>query len=214
MRDLADLEALKNLALLGASRESISLSSSKLALILETSTQTAARRLCNLEEDGYLVRRLFSDGQEVRITEKGIIRLKEELNDYQIIFEDTYARIIKGKVTSGMGEGQYYTTLDGYMDQFSEKLGFIPYAGTLNLRTSEPFAWSTIDAIKIEGFKDERRTYGGCHCYPAEVGGVEAAVVRPERSSYPSHLLEIIAPRSLRRYLNLSDGDEVEVVLR
>ena len=42
---------------------------------------------------------------------------------------------------------------------------------------------------------------------------MKGAVVRPERSSYPSTLLEIIAPVNLREALSLSDGDEVEMVL-
>jgi riboflavin kinase len=214
LRDLAEVEALKRLALLGASRDSISLSSSTLASILGTSMQTAARRLCNLEEDGYLARKLTNIGQDVKITEKGILRLKAEREDYKKIFQVSYARKIKGTVASGMGEGQYYISLDGYTIQFNQKLGFIPYPGTLNLRSQEPFVTDTAGAVKIDGFKDERRTYGACQCYPAEIGGVECAIIRPERSSYPSHLLEIISSVELRKALSLSDGNEVEVILR
>jgi riboflavin kinase len=214
LRGLAEVEALKRLALLGSTRDSISLSSSTLASILGTSMQTAARRLCNLEEDGYLARKLTNIGQDVKITEKGILRLKAELEDYQKIFQASYARKLKGTVASGMGEGQYYISLEGYTIQFNQKLGFIPYPGTLNLRSQEPFAMVTAGAVKIDGFKDERRTYGACQCFPAEVGGVECAIIRPERSSYPSHLLEIISPVELRNALSLSDGNEVEVILR
>jgi len=214
LRDLAEVEALKRLALLGASKGSLSLSSSMLAPMLGTSVQTAARRLCKLEDDGYLARKLFSDGQEVKITDKGILRLRSELEDYRKIFQISYARKIKGVVASGIGEGQYYISLEGYRVQFSQKLGFTPYPGTLNLRSSEPFGKDNAGAVKIEGFKDERRTYGACQCYPADIGGVVGAIIRPERSSYPSHLLEIISPVELRKALGLSDGDEVEVILR
>jgi hypothetical protein len=36
--------------------------------------------------------------------------------------------------------------------------------------------------IKIEGFSEEGRTFGECKCYPIKLNGIEAAVVRPERS--------------------------------
>ena len=41
---------------------------------------------------------------------------------------------LEGKVVSGMGEGAYYMSLEGYRMQFNDKLGYEPYAGTLNLK--------------------------------------------------------------------------------
>jgi len=120
---------------------------------------------------------------------------------------------LRGKVASGLGEGRYYISREGYRRQFSEKLGFDPSPGTLNLKLDEPFTIEDSDSIEIEGFSDEGRSFGGCRCLPAEVGGVRGAVVRPERTGYPPDLLELIAPVNLREALGLSDGDEVEVVL-
>jgi len=120
---------------------------------------------------------------------------------------------LRGKVASGLGEGRYYISREGYRRQFSEKLGFDPSPGTLNLKLDEPFTIEDSDSIEIEGFSDEGRSFGGCRCLPAEVGGGRGAVVRPERTGYPPDLLELIAPVNLREALGLSDGDEVEVVL-
>jgi len=120
---------------------------------------------------------------------------------------------LRGKVASGLGEGRYYISREGYRRQFSEKLGFDPSPGTLNLKLDEPFTIEDSDSIEIEGFSDEGRSFGGCRCLPAEVGGVRGAVVRPERTGYPPDLLELIAPVNLREALSLSDGDEVDVVL-
>jgi riboflavin kinase len=120
---------------------------------------------------------------------------------------------IRGKVAPGLGEGRYYISREGYRRQFSEKLGFDPSPGTLNLKLDDPFTLDDSGSIEIEGFSEEGRSFGGCRCLPAEIGGVKGAVVRPERSSYPSTLLEIIAPVNLREALSLSDGDEVEMVL-
>jgi len=209
-----ELDALKRLALLGASGGQISLSSSMLAEALGTSIQTAARRLASLEEEGYIDRIVTSSGQKVKITDGGMLRLKQEYMDYQkIFFGGEFISKIKGKVASGLGEGQYYIALEGYSSQFRQKLGFEPFPGTLNLLLTEPFAQGESNWARIEGFKDQSRTYGGCQCFPGKIGGIPCAVVRPERTSYPPRLVEIIAPANLRKTLGLKDGDEVEVVL-
>ena len=208
-----EVETLKRLALMGANKEQVSLSSSIFATSLGMSPQTAARRLSAMEDEGYITRVVTPEGQKVRLTEKGIICLKSEYLDYCKVFENSGSRILKGKVTTGLGEGQYYISLDGYRQQFNEKLGFDPYPGTLNIRLTEPFTPSEHEAVKIEGFKDENRTFGGCKCYPIKIKGVRGAIIRPDRTSYPPNLIEIIAPKKLRQSLGLKDGDETEVTL-
>jgi CTP-dependent riboflavin kinase len=47
--------------------------------------------------------------------------------------------IITGKITSGTGEGAYFTQIGWVQQQCDEKLGFKPYSGTLNLEISEKF---------------------------------------------------------------------------
>jgi riboflavin kinase len=165
-----EVETLKRLALMGANREQVSLSSSIFASSLGTSTQTAARKLSLLEDKGFITRVVTSEGQRVRITDKGMLRLRSEYLDYKHVFEDAPAIVVKGKVVTGLGEGQYYISLDGYRKQFNQKLGFDPFPGTLNLKLSGPFEPPEQDAIKIEGFRDENRTFGGCKCYKVSIG--------------------------------------------
>lgn len=208
-----EVETLKRLALMGANREQVSLSSSIFASSLGMSTQTAARRLSSLEDEGLITRIVTSEGQRVRITDKGMLRLRSEYLDYKHVFEDAPEIVIKGKVATGLGEGQYYISLDGYRRQFNQKLGFDPFPGTLNLKLAEPFAPPEQDAIKIEGFRDENRTFGGCKCYKVNIRGIRCAIVRADRTSYPPTLLEIIAPVNMRQTLGIADGDEVEVKL-
>ena len=85
----------------------------------------------------------------------------------------------------------------------------------MNLLLDEPFALNDADSksVRVEGFEDEGRTFGACRCRPVKINGTKGAIVRPERTSYPASLLELIAPVNLRDSLDLSDGDEVEVVL-
>lgn len=208
-----EVEILKKLALMGAVKGNVSLSSTKLGSTIGMSSQTAARRLIHLAKQGYITRVVTNEGQEVRLTDKGVSMLKAEFLEYKKIFEDGQKLSFKGRVTTGLGEGQYYISLEGYRKQFIDKLGFEPYPGTLNLQLKEPFARHEAAAVKIEGFKDASRTFGGGKCYPVMIDGVKAVVIRPDRSSYPLNLVEIIAPVNLRKKLGLKDGDEVEVTL-
>jgi len=209
-----DVVTLKHLALNGALQEQIVVSSSALASQLGASPQTAARRLCSLEEEGCIKRTIIGTGQKVKITEKGMLLLQAEYQDYKRIFEHGNPHMIRGVVVGGLGEGQYYISREGYSEQFRCLLGFEPFAGTFNIRLDEPFVPSGLQAIKIEGFRDEGRTFGECKCYRIAVNGIEAAVVRPERSNYPANLIEVLAPVRLRDVLRLADGDPVEVILR
>ena len=213
LRDHMEVEILKKLALMGATKGHISLSSTKLGSTIGMSSQTAARRLVNLEKQGYITRVVTNEGQEVIITDMGVSKLRSEFLDYKKIFENGHRLSFKGRVTTGLGEGQYYISLDGYRKQFVEKLGFEPYPGTLNLKLKEPFVQHEASAVNITGFKDASRTFGGGKCYPVNIDGVKAAIIRPDRSSYPLNLVEIIAPVNLRKTLGLKDGDEIEVTL-
>jgi len=196
-------------------KKDVNLSSSIFASLIGSSPQTASRRLSDLEEEGYIVRVVSNEGQKVGITERGVLRLKVEYRDYQKIFEDLQVVTVKGRVAAGLGEGQYYISREGYRRQFSDKLVFDPSPGTLNLLLDEPFALDDSDpkSIWIEGFRDEGRTFGACRCRPVKIMGIRGAIVRPERTSRPATLMELIAPVNLRKALGLSDGDELEVVL-
>jgi len=86
--------------------------------------------------------------------------------------------VMRGKIASGLGQGQYFISREGYSRQFVEKLGFVPFPGTLNVRLEEPFP-AEQKAIKIEGFVEEGKSFGECKCYRIKLNGIEAAVVRP-----------------------------------
>jgi riboflavin kinase len=156
-----------------------------------------------------------SKDHRVEINDEAVQRMGHRSDNSQNISKDSKEVRIRGRVASGLGEGQYYISREGYRRQFSEKLGFDPSPGTLNLQLDEPFALSDSDpkSVRIEGFCDEGRTFGACRCRPVKINGIKGAIVRPERTSYPTTLLELIAPVNLREALGLSDGDVVEVIL-
>ncbi len=209
-----EIETLRQLALIGAHKGQIDLSPSILTSMLEKIPQTAARRLLALDEQGCIEKLLTGEGRRITILEKGLLLLIEACNGRNNgLFEGSRGDTLRGRLVSGLGEGQYYLSREGYLRQFREKLGFEPFPGTLTIKLDGPFDPSGHQAIKIEGFLDEGRTFGECICYRANVKGIRAAMVRPARSSYPPDLVEIVAPISLRRSLGLADGDEVELAL-
>jgi len=213
--------SLRKLALLGALEQPVKLSSIYFAETINSSLQTAARRLQELEREGLVHRRIMADGQWITLTKRGLEYLKEECYEYQEIFFSTQHVELDfiGRVITGLGEGKYYTTLDGYKRQFEEKLGFSPFPGTLNLRLNSQgiSARGILDVrkgIALDGFESEKRTFGGGKCFQCKIisggaEGIKSAVIIPHRTHYPEDVLEIISPVYLRCELQLNDGDEV-----
>ena len=213
-----EIAALKLLGLEGGVGAGAKVSCSDLASRMSTSDQTASRRLQALEREGFVEREMLSDGQWVEVTDEGETVLRREYDDYRRIFEGGDTVELVGEVVSGMGEGEYYITLDGYVDQFVERLGYEPFAGTLNVslddESTRRAALENADGIPIDEWENEDRTFGAATCYEASVGGVDAHVIRPHRSHYPDDTLEVIAPVKLRDELGIDYGDEVTVEVR
>ena len=155
--------------------------------------------------------------QLILITRIGEGVLQEEHLQYQQIFELTDRVLFKGKVISGIGEGRYYTEQSGYVEQFKEKLGFVPYPGTLNVEIeyverNKLRLLKDHRAINIDEFRTKNRTFGGVRCFRAKINGSDGAIVLPIRSHY-SNILEFISKDFLRDNLNLKDGDGVNIVI-
>jgi len=219
------LATLKELALAGAFAGEAKLSCSGLAGQLDVSTQTASRRLQQLDNSGYIDRDIVGDGQWVQITTQGEHRLQAEYADYRRLFERDVTVELAGVVTSGMGEGRHYISLPGYASQFEARLGYEPFPGTLNVELEEESVrlragLSTIDPVPIDAWEDEERTYGPAGCYPATLSTAddgrtydEAHAIVPERTHHDESQLELIAPVKLRDELDLEDGERLTVTV-
>jgi riboflavin kinase len=211
------LQTLKELALLGAIRNKIELSSHELAKQLETSQQTASRYLLELDTQQMITRELGVKKQLIQITSTGADLLENEYLSYKQIFDLSTKVVFKGKLISGMGEGKYYTRQKGYADQFEKQLGFVAYPGTFNveieyIERNKLRLLRNCGGILINEFQAENRTFGSVVCFKATINGYEGAIVLPKRSHY-AIVLECISPYFLREKLKLHDGDEVEVVV-
>jgi riboflavin kinase len=212
-----DLQCLKEIALKGGLKGPVWVSSQSLGSALGTSPQTASRRLQSLERHHHLSRSVNPDGQYVTVTRSGEEILRHEYADYSRGFgngRDEF--ILQGIVVSGIGEGRYYMSLAPYVQQFSEKIGFAPYPGTLNIRL-EPSSLQVrkrldqLEWVQIQGFTAEGRTFGNARCLPCRIEGIPCGIVIPGRTHYPDDVLELIAPVCLRESLVVDDMDEVKV---
>ena len=217
----ADIAALLKIASRGGLDRPIKLSSSQLAGDLETSQQTASRRLKALEDDGHITRDVLPKGQTIRLTSKGRELLGGLYLELSTAFsKEPTAYTICGTVTSGMGEGEYYMKMDEYTRQFKEKLGFTPFPGTLNLRLKGEEdikarqRLAGLPGTLINGFKKDGRTFGSVKCYTAEVEDIKGAVVMPSRTHHSADTIEVIAREKIRSRLGLKEGDEICVRVR
>lgn len=210
-----DVAALKELAQLGAMHGFVEVSTGQLAKIMGTSQQTASRRILELERSGYIRREMGVRKQLVRLSEEGLNVLAREYAAYKHLFDERHRLQVRGRVASGLGEGRYYLSRDGYVSQFRERLGFEPYPGTLNLEmegseTNKLRILKSRPVVHIEGFEAENRTFGDVDAWRAEINDVACAVILPKRTHH-ARTLEVVAPDYLRDRLKLHDGDEVDV---
>lgn len=123
---------------------------------------------------------------------------------------------VRGVVTSGLGEGAEFVTLDGYARQFRERLGYDPYPGTLNLALDSSIedALVPLDPIRVREWESDAGSFGAVDCYPASVvdgDDVPLHAIVPHRSDHDWCTLEVVSPVHLRERFALDDGDAFAV---
>ncbi len=124
---------------------------------------------------------------------------------------------ISGTVVSGFGEGRYFMSQEGYLEQMQTALHYTPYAGTLNIKVPEGelhkiTELKRLSGIELSGFEKDGKRFGGATIYPAELSGVSCAVIIPKLSRH-SDIIELIAEKNLRNKLSLSDGSSITVMI-
>ncbi|MEM2098388.1 MAG: DUF120 domain-containing protein [Candidatus Bathyarchaeia archaeon] len=214
------LYLLIKLAETGANKRTTKISTEYLAEKLAVSQQTASRYLIELEHQGLIQRTITHEGSLIKLSEKGLQELQRLYltlrNSIEAVTPPTIT--LEGTVFTGLGEGAYYISKEHYKQQFTEKLGFTPYPGTLNLRLATEYDIKSRNelgiypAIEIQGFRNENRTFGIVKCYPATISNkIKGALIFALRSHYDVSVIEVIAPVCLRKVLNLKDGHKVKV---
>ncbi|MBD3229331.1 MAG: DUF120 domain-containing protein [Candidatus Lokiarchaeota archaeon] len=219
--------ALLEIAKFGAFDEKIQISTTELGNKLKISQQTSSQRVLKLEELGLIKKKPYGKSQLIKITNKGKKVLRKLYKELKMVVETKeskkfidYPQKISGEVFSGIGEGAYYISLEGYKKQFVKKLGFKPYPGTLNLKLKSLKALRKrrilehrdFPKIKIEGFKQGTRTFGDVDALRILIDKkIEGAILFIQRTHHGAPILEIISPYFLRDKLDLKDGNQVEL---
>ncbi|MFZ3355248.1 MAG: DUF120 domain-containing protein [Thermoplasmata archaeon] len=210
-----ELAVLKLLAIAGADQASVVLTSREVGDKIGVSQQAADRYLVSLEKRGLVTRALAARRQRLSLTPSAMKLLRSEHHVYRRIFEGPSRVAFVGKVAAGLGEGRYYLSQPGYVVQFSERLGYEPYPGTLNIRVA-PDALRKVSVvrdwtgIRIDGFQAGGRTFGGATCFAARLNGRASHLILPDRTHYED-VVELIAPEYLRDAVHVKDGDQVRV---
>jgi CTP-dependent riboflavin kinase len=122
---------------------------------------------------------------------------------------------LTAKIVSGVGQGAFFTQLDWFQLQCRDKLGFKPYAGTLNLEISDddaPVVAALEQKAEIEFIPPDSEFCSG-KAFPVLVEGIRAAIVIPaaEVRVHGKNVIEVISDQKLKDVLNVDDGDSVEL---
>ena len=208
----------------GARHNFVEVTTTLLGKDIGRSQQAASKHLLDLETSGYIERLKKGQKYAVKVTDKGYSEIQSLYLSLRAALESAPETMdFEGNVISGMGEGAYYMSLEGYRRQFREKLGYEPYPGTLNVRlTDQIYMNGRLElgkhpSIFINGFSDGTRTYGWVKCYRATIndGALDnAAVLVLERTHYDDSMLEVIAPTSIKQAAGIKNGDRIKVQVR
>jgi CTP-dependent riboflavin kinase len=126
--------------------------------------------------------------------------------------------ILRGTVRSGAGRGAFFTQLGWVQEQCRAKLGFSPYAGTLNIEVDSgdvPLVEEIQREAGIELIPPDPEFCKGRTLH-AELVGLPGALIIPEESVriHGSNVIEIMAGMGLKETLNLKDGDPVTILVK
>lgn len=204
----------------GAKHNFVTLTTSDLGKNIKKSQQAASKHLLELEKDGFIERILNGRNVSVKITPQGyseIAKLSVILN--QSMTSSPSVIELKGKIISGMGEGAYYMALKGYTKQFVEKIGYVPFPGTLNVKlerkefTEAVRQLDSFEGKLIKGFSDGKRTYGWVKCFSAKINSVDCQLIRLERTHHDTSVIELISKKNIRKISKLNDNSKVSVIV-
>ena len=206
---------LLRLAKKGAMEHFITLTTQELGDELGMSQQSASLYLLDLEKERYIERTQKRTGSRLRITKEGVDILMTLFSELRPLFEPGRKIVVKGKISKGLGEGAYYISQEGYVEQLKEIFGIDPFPGTLNvvLKDNDSPLLELLKrgpGIRVEGFRSGERTFGACMCYACQVNGENGIIMVPKRTLH-KNTLEIVSQKKLRDVLDLKDEQKVDL---
>jgi len=205
----------------GAKHNFVTITTSSLGKNIKKSQQAASKHLLELENKNFIERIISGRKISVKITPKGYSELVKLSNVLQKNLTSSPSHVLlKGTLVSGLGEGAYYMSLQGYSKQFKTKIGYIPFPGTFNVKlgkkeyTEAISQFEEMEGIHIDGYSDGKRTYGWVKCFKAKLNSTfDCLLIRLERSHHDTSIIELISKNSLRKTAKLSDNSKVSITI-
>ena len=205
----------------GAKHNFVTITTSSLGKEINKSQQSASKHLLELEENNSIERIISGRKISVKITSKGYSEMVKLSNTLQKSLTSAPSEVLlKGTLTTGMGEGAYYMSLKGYTKQFKNKIGYTPFPGTLNVKlgkkeyTEAIRQFEGMDGIHIDGYSDGKRTYGWVKCFKAKLNStLDCQLIRLERTHHDKSTIELISKNNLRKSAKISDGSKVTITV-
>ena len=201
----------------GARYNFVQITTSSLGKSIKKSQQAASKHILELENGGFIERVMTGRHVSVKITQKGyseLVKLHSILGSTLVSSPSQLE--LNGSIISGLGEGAYYMSLNGYTKQFKVKIGYIPFSGTLNIKLNQLQATQVIqqldelDNVMLEPFSDGKRTYGWVKCFHATLNdSIKCELIRLERTHHDSSVIELISKNNLRKTTRLKSGSKV-----
>ena len=203
----------------GARYNFIQITTSSLGKSIKKSQQAASKHILELENGGFIDRVMTGRHLSVKITKKGYSELVKLHSILGTTLSSSPSQLeLNGSVISGLGEGAYYMSLNGYTKQFKVKIGYIPFPGTLNIKLNQLQATQIIqqldelDNVEIDPFSDGKRTYGWVKCFHVTLNNSnKCELIRLERTHHDSSVIELISKNNLRKTARLQTGSKVTV---
>lgn len=203
----------------GAKNNFIPITTSTLGKNIHKSQQAASKHLLELEEGGFISRIMSGRKVSVKLTQKGFDQISDLYNLLKNSLESVPSTIdLSGVLVAGMGEGKYYMSLKGYTKQFAQKIGYVPFPGTLNVKLDKKEhveslrQLNNLDGTKIDGFSDGKRTYGWVKCFACKLNDkVDAQLIMLERTHHDLSTIELISKFEIRKKLALKSGSPISI---
>lgn len=189
---------------------SYTFTTASLAKKADSTQQSVSRKLIDLEKKGYISRNAGNSGIRISLAAPArqlLENLKKRLD--RIL---SAADSISGRIVKGLGEGKYYTR--SYKSSIRKTLNMDPYEGTLNVKVDPIKLKSFLSQIKpivIPGFQLKTRRFGDVMCYKAKVNNQSCYIIRPERTTHPESVCEILAESDLSQFFCIKPGNAVKI---
>ena len=203
----------------GARYNFVYITTSSLGKSIKKSQQAASKHILELENGGFIDRIMTGRQLSVKITQKGYSELVKLHSILGCSLDSSPSHLeLNGSVISGLGEGAYYMSLNGYTKQFKVKIGYIPFPGTLNVKLNQLQATQIIqqlddlDSVIIDPFSDGKRTYGWVKCFHATLNdSIKCELIRLERTHHDNSVIELVSKNNLRKIARLKTGSKVTI---